>query len=153
MKSIILIVLLLGSILCRGQSLERVTISNGICNTHLMNCSIGKTLIFKFSDTEYQIKKNKINSDFTKELNLNSQKPDNKIEVYPNPATKDIWFKTAKEEENISISIFSISGKFIKTYKPNSNNINIEQLASGGYFLVVKNNENQILGTAKFLKK
>lgn len=156
MKTILFTVLFLSSFFCRSQSLERITISSGICQTNKINSFVGKTLIFKLSKKTFYIEKNKNNSSFAKELSISSKEKQINFNVYPNPATENIFLNFSEKNKRISVYIFDNNGKHIKTEVVqilNTKKINIAKLNSGLYFLVIRNEKNEILGTSKFFKK
>lgn len=80
-----------------------------------------------------------------------AQETDNQlISVFPNP-TQD-WIFIQNEGSNFSkIEIFSPEGKLIFSEKEN-NKINVNQLPAGSYFLVLRSEENGIIGSKIFLK-
>jgi bacillolysin len=68
------------------------------------------------------------------------------LSVYPNP-TSGIVYVSGKEIENASVSIIDISGRTISknagSFKGNTAQVNIKNLASGTYFMVIENDVNK----------
>jgi hypothetical protein len=75
-----------------------------------------------------------------------------KFSVFPNPADQILTIQS-KDNTPISIRIFDVSGKLIKSESSNATltNIEVDEFTSGLYFLEIKS-ENQITQT-KFIKK
>jgi len=73
----------------------------------------------------------------------------NQISVFPNPANEIIYISDIKE--NSIIQIIGISGKLILELKNPKNQININTLSTGIYFLKIQNS-NEIV-TKKFIKQ
>ncbi|HOY48021.1 MAG TPA: T9SS type A sorting domain-containing protein [Flavobacteriales bacterium] len=75
-----------------------------------------------------------------------------KFSVFPNPAEQILTIQS-KDNTLISIRIFDVSGKLIKSETSNATftNIKVDEFTSGLYFLEIKS-ENQITQT-KFIKK
>ena len=65
----------------------------------------------------------------------------NKIQVYPNPATDNIFF-AGNLSNYETVKIFNVDGRLIATQAINSDKINISKLQSGNYVL-------QLSGTNK----
>jgi len=71
------------------------------------------------------------------------------LKIYPNPAKQNvrISFNAKNLQQPVQIGLFDLSGKQIlnKTYEPAAQfnqNINIEKIAKGIYFIKIKNGEN-----------
>lgn len=73
-----------------------------------------------------------------------------KLTIYPNPATIQLTIKSQQTSIN-KIEIISSTGKVIKTLKPNSNTINISDLSNGIYFVIFVSNGSRII--KKFTKQ
>ncbi|WP_313807239.1 FG-GAP-like repeat-containing protein [Flavobacterium sp.] len=73
--------------------------------------------------------------------------------VYPNPAQDFLNIGLKNGSETIkSTSIFDISGRLIKTDDSSNTQINVSNLQSGTYLLLIENGENQKF-SGKFIKK
>ena len=75
------------------------------------------------------------------------------IGVYPNPSNYKITVKK-EQSETLYAVLIDVLGRVISTHKLTENNteINLEQLASGTYFLKIKNNIKESLQTFKIQK-
>jgi hypothetical protein len=73
----------------------------------------------------------------------------NDFKLYPNPAENLLNIHTSLELK--SYEIYDISGKLMDMRDFDSNQINIESLQSGAYFIVINTNSNR--QTLKFIKK
>ncbi len=75
------------------------------------------------------------------------------IELFPNPASDRISFITKMNFSNASISVYSISGKLIKTdIVDNYSSVDVSELSKGVYFIKIYTKEGQIF-TKKFIKE
>lgn len=73
--------------------------------------------------------------------------PENKLIVFPNPASKTITIQAPPQFGTVMrLEIFSFLGQLVKTTK-NTNDINISQLAKGIYFVGVTNEKGEKLWT------
>lgn len=74
---------------------------------------------------------------------LSSKEIVHDFKIYPNPANSELFIKT-KKSENV-ISIYNIQGVLIKRITTNEtiNRLNIDYLASAIYIVEVKNSENR----------
>lgn len=61
-----------------------------------------------------------------------NQKPENKISIYPNPATDFIKINT---EKDIVVKIYSINGALVKQGKTVNKTLNISDLPNGNYII------------------
>lgn len=83
------------------------------------------------------------------QLGTSDIKTDNKISIYPNPATDIIYLKNIQKPE--SYTIYDISGRMITKDFLHSNTISIESLSSGNYILhIITQGKSH---TFKFIKK
>lgn len=73
------------------------------------------------------------------------------ISIYPNPVENKLTITTTRDLSNSLISIFDIQGRRVVNTKYESNQINVQHLSSGTYFLrIIKDNKETKL---KFIKK
>jgi hypothetical protein len=68
--------------------------------------------------------------------------------IYPNPVKDNLYIKVPKKG-NYNFNIMNASGRNI--YKTNSTNISVKNFVSGVYYLVIYDEENQLIGTKKFI--
>jgi len=73
----------------------------------------------------------------------------NKINVYPNPASNMIYFSNQKEIQ--SLRIYSIQGQEVKLNMISKNSLNISELASGIYTIIITDIDGNIYRN-KFVK-
>ena len=82
-------------------------------------------------------------------LNLEEFRKENNLVLFPNPAQDVLMFDDIKPQE---ISIYNLEGQLILSFnKPINNKINIENLASGYYFLSMKVDEKVV--KTRFIKE
>ena len=86
-------------------------------------------------------------------LGLNEVEAIRAIAVYPNPVSK-YFMITSPQVEIDEVEIFNTMGQLVKTQKLSlaNNVINIEELASGTYYLRIYN-QGQFLKSDKVIKK
>lgn len=76
----------------------------------------------------------------------------NKIKIYPNPASDKI-FVEGINQENLNAEFITLEGRVILNKNLNSDNsIDISGLNSGIYFVTIKSNQNKIY-TQKIIVK
>lgn len=80
------------------------------------------------------------------------------LSLYPNPATTTLWVKTTNDKivpENIRV--YNVIGNqldlTINKVEDGNFTVEVEDLPSGYYLLVVENKETHFTKTVKFLKK
>jgi len=71
------------------------------------------------------------------------------FEIYPNPAIDQIYLSGVNTESNYQIT--DLSGKIVQNNEVSSGSIDINDLDSGLYLLIINSNGNQI--SKKFIKK
>lgn len=77
---------------------------------------------------------------------------DNKeITIYPNPTQKTLQLQTKKDTTIDKIIITDLSGKIILAQAQNTNQVNVEQLSNGMYFIQAFSGEEKF--TSKFIKE
>ena len=87
----------------------------------------------------------------TQTLGTNDPKVNqNKTYIYPNPAEKELHFKSSKKIH--SATIYTIDGKKIRTLKVSNNLISVEDLTEGSYIVEFTDISND-LSTKIFIKK
>ena len=65
------------------------------------------------------------------------------VGVYPNPATDKVYFKNINGTKNIRI--FDVNGRVIKEQVLESNELSIESLSNGLYFLEINGQVKKLL--------
>ena len=85
-------------------------------------------------------------------MNNNTINFDNKdIILYPNPAQKTLLLQTKTDTTIDKIIITDLSGKIILEQIQNTNQINVEQLSNGMYFIEAFSGDEKF--TSKFVKE
>ena len=81
---------------------------------------------------------------FAENCNLSTENFENlnDLSVYPNPVQSELNFKNPKQVTLDKVEIFDIEGKLVKTFSKVDNQINLENLDQGVYFVKVKSVEN-----------
>ncbi|WP_157676874.1 T9SS type A sorting domain-containing protein [Chryseobacterium sp. T16E-39] len=70
--------------------------------------------------------------------------------VYPNPAGKDLSFKSPKDI--VFANVYTMEGKKIKSYKVHGNTISVDDLSAGSY-IVEFTDKSDTVSTKVFIKK
>lgn len=70
--------------------------------------------------------------------------------VYPNPAGKDLYFKS--EKEIIAATVYTMEGKKLETSKVSNNSISVDHLATGNYIVEFTDRSGNT-STKIFIKK
>ena len=72
----------------------------------------------------------------------------NKLQLYPNPATNELNIQLEDSTTNYKVAIYTTLGSMVFESKDqlsdNNNSINVSQLNSGIYFVKITDNENKI---------
>lgn len=79
---------------------------------------------------------------------------DEGVNVYPNPAKDQITFSTSNTAVT-NVNIYDVTGSLIETISMNSLSVvlNLEKYNSGLYFYKSISNNNELVGTGKFIVK
>ncbi|WP_139957631.1 T9SS type A sorting domain-containing protein [Flavicella sediminum] len=85
----------------------------------------------------------------TDALGINSQKANNGIQIFPNPASQEFSISLPSNSILKNAKLYSITGELIKTI--HTTNCNISSIASGVYLVKVETNEGSF--TEKIVKK
>lgn len=87
-------------------------------------------------------------------LSLNTNSQISEFTIHPNPAIGNIslTFDHNLNLDQIIIEFIDLTGKTIKTTKP-QDNIDINSLTKGIYFVNIKNLDNKVLNTKKLIKQ
>lgn len=74
------------------------------------------------------------------------------FKIYPNPVKNTLYFEiTASLKDNFSVSIYDITGRYVKKNNEAVENINVSDLNSGLYIAVISNDTEKI--SRKFIKE
>ena len=87
---------------------------------------------------------------------VTNNKYDQDVIIYPNPVENNFKIELKTNEVlGFSVELYDIVGKkvYMKSYKTNIANINIADIGSGTYILMIKNADGQIINTKKLVKK
>lgn len=91
----------------------------------------------------------------TMNITVNSLKTEEianpELSIYPNPVKDFIQIKNGKNIDNFEI--FDASGRLIIQNKLNNNTIKIDELNPGNYFLQLKDRNQKIILSSKFIKE
>ncbi|WP_127845117.1 T9SS type A sorting domain-containing protein [Psychroflexus aestuariivivens] len=89
---------------------------------------------------------------FSSICNLNTEdfENSNSISVYPNPVQRELNFENPRQINLDKVEVFNIKGQLVKTFSKVNNQINIESLDQGVYFVKVKSED--VSETFKILK-
>ena len=75
----------------------------------------------------------------------------NSISVYPNPVQRELNFDNSTQIDLDEVEVFNMEGKLVKAFSDVDNQINLESLDQGVYFIKVKS--EKVIETYKILKK
>ena len=81
-----------------------------------------------------------------------SENQNSMFSLYPNPAKEKLHFTLKQEQEIVEAKIFDLNGKQVAQPKYENNTIEVQNLASGNYILVLKNADGN-KSSQKFIKK
>jgi hypothetical protein len=76
----------------------------------------------------------------------------NSISVYPNPVSNTLNFNNPNQIELDKAQVYSMEGRLVKSYLDLKENIDLEDLVSGVYFVTIKNKQQEAL-TFKVIKQ
>ncbi len=75
-----------------------------------------------------------------------------KMEVFPNPSSTEINI-LIEETQSFSVDFMNESGELILFQEvKNNQRVNVEELAAGGYWILIKDSNHQLIGRIKFTK-
>ena len=72
---------------------------------------------------------------------------ESKINVFPTLAKDFVEISVTPDINILSISLYDLAGKNIKTFDAKSNALDISDIQNGAYIVHIKYNENQIYST------
>ena len=101
-------------------------------------------------DNNPAIVTNTFNTEFVDALSTNTF-ASNGLVIYPNPAQKTLQLQTKTDTTIDKIIITDLSGKIILMQVQNTNQINVEQLSNGMYFIEAFSGDEKF--TSKFVKE
>ena len=103
-----------------------------------------------YFDNNPAIVTNTFNTEFVAALNTNTF-ASNGFTLYPNPAQKTLQLQTKNSTYIDKIIITDLSGKVIVEQTQNTNQVSVEQLSNGMYFIEVVSDDEKY--TSKFIKE
>ncbi|WP_299125296.1 G8 domain-containing protein [uncultured Tenacibaculum sp.] len=109
--------------------------------------SFGGTITPKNAITHPMIIGGKIVDDNLNNPDVNSK--NNKCLIYPNQASSHFYIK---QNDNLSVKIFTLQGKMIKQISSTNSMIKIPELSTGIYLVQIKNNKTGTICTKKLIK-
>lgn len=115
---------------CLGQFLDPNTAGHSIDNYWLRTLNMAKFFAPEIDTTSNCIVKNNL-------LNHNER-----IQIYPNPIVED-EINIQTDKYIISLQLYDIQGILIRNFDGNHNNLRVEYLKKGMYFLKIKTNEGE----------
>ncbi len=148
----------------KAQNLDRLTISAGGSATDKVSYTIGETFnlsMAKDGDVKFEtgmqgsISNTGSDNNFLKIENTIANNV--KLACYPNPAKDFIYFSFGKQTaKKLFISIVDINGKIVfaeTTTHTAMMDCNIEKLEAGSYILSIRSENEQAVGSVKFVKQ
>lgn len=134
----------------QGQELISTAGTHFTNSTYQLSWSLGEVVITTETNSNFSIFQG-FHVPFNNTLELTSLNSEESIQVYPNPATQEI-FISAPGIQNSSIEIYDSLGKKIvsSTIENEFGRIDLTSIASGIYFLRVNDQLNSL--TTKFYK-
>lgn len=78
-------------------------------------------------------------------LNIDDFESLNSISVYPNPVSNTLNFNNPNQIELDQAQVYSMEGRLVKSFLNLKENIDLEDLVSGVYFVTIKNKQQEAL--------
>ncbi len=80
--------------------------------------------------------------------------PEVGLKLYPNPAKEHVFVDIKTKDLENYVSLYAYNGKLVKNIKTTSakHKVNLETLANGTYFVVIRNKGGKITGKSRFIK-
>lgn len=163
MKKIIFITLaFLSAWLIRGQSLERSVLgaagrAESGANIQL-EWTLGELAVSRFAHPN-----GSINEGFHQVyLTIETEKPlmasDPRFQIYPNPVGAELWVKAILQtNEKVRLRFIDPTGRQLLADRMGiglvQEQLNLQDFPAGHYYLLVVNDKNEVLHTAKILKQ
>ncbi|AFU68998.1 cell surface protein with Por secretion system C-terminal sorting domain [Psychroflexus torquis ATCC 700755] len=85
-------------------------------------------------------------------LNIDDFESLNSISVYPNPVSNTLNFNNPNQIELDQALVYTMEGRLVKSFNDVKENIDLEDLVSGVYFVTIKNKQQEAL-TFKVIKQ
>jgi len=158
----LILTILGGATSLSAQNLDRIALSAGGDATNEVSYVIGETFNFALADGDMVLETGSQGSDGNTggiaggiekaEANSNIT-----ISCYPNPATDKLYFSVKGLDKNeFTVLVFDVNGKLLQTGQTKQSEImhcQVQNLASGTYFLSLTNAQGKVYGVKKFIKK
>ncbi len=145
-----------------AQDLDRITLSAGGDATDEVSYVIGETFNFALADGDITIETGSQGSTgntggTATSIEQVQAKGEVTISCYPNPATDKLYFSVkGLTETEFTVLVLDISGKLLQKSQTKQDKImqcQVQQLATGTYFLSLANEKGKVYGIKKFIKK
>jgi len=78
-------------------------------------------------------------------LNIDDFEGLNSISVYPNPVSNTLNFNNPNRIKLDQAKVYNMEGRLVKSFLDVKENINLEDLVSGVYFIIIKNKQQEAL--------
>jgi hypothetical protein len=78
-------------------------------------------------------------------LNIDDFESLNSISVYPNPVSNTLNFNNPNRIKLDQAKVYNMEGRLVKSFLDVKENINLEDLVSGVYFIIIKNKQQEAL--------
>ncbi len=145
-----------------AQDLDRITLSAGGDATDEVSYVIGETFNFALADGDIILETGSQGSTgntggTATSIEQVQTKEEVTISCYPNPATENLYFSVkGLEEIEFTVLVLDINGKLWQKSQIQQDKImqcQVQQLATGTYFLSLANAQGKVYGVKKFIKK
>jgi ligand-binding sensor domain-containing protein len=128
----------LGGISKYNGTFTNYTTDDGLASNNVERIVCDQTNVWALGDNKISV----FNiEDGWMELAVKNSVVANGSQIYPNPATGDFISIKTNNWQDALYEIYNVNGSVIKTGKLTNANINIQQLASGSYFVKIFSNE------------
>jgi len=158
----VMLTVLGGTTSLSAQDLDRVTLSAGGNATDEVSYVIGETFNFALADGDIILETGSQGStDNTGGTATSIEQVQRKggltISCYPNPATDNLYFSVkGLNETNFTVLVLDVNGKLLQQNEIKYSKImqcQVQNLATGNYFLSLVNVNGKVYGVKKFIKK
>ena len=145
-----------------AQDLDRITLSAGGSSTDEVSYVIGETFNFALADGDIILETGSQGStDNTGGTSTSIEQVqaegDVSISCYPNPAADNLYFSVkGLEETEFTVLVLDVNGKLLQKSQSKQAEImqcQVQNLATGTYFLSLANEKGKVYGVKKFIKK
>lgn len=124
-------------------TVDIVGIGSQFCSTPTSGCTTG-----------YQLALRDVNDIMATSIGINEfASENNSLSIFPNPATKSIFFNLPKNQTLKYAAVIDNLGRSLVVEAENSNGLDVSGLANGIYYLLVTTNNQQVFRSKFIIEK